>query len=77
MGCLLTSGAPCHPNGERRLTLRELAAIQGFPLEHIFYGSKTAIQGMIGDAVPPVIFEQFLRRIVRHLEEEDGVVRVL
>jgi len=39
--------------GIRELTYAECATLQGFPSEFKFFGSKTAIYQMIGNAVPP------------------------
>jgi DNA (cytosine-5)-methyltransferase 1 len=70
--CLMTGSHPCHPNGKRRLTSRELAALQGFPCTHVFYGNKTLVNGMIGDAVPPVMMQKVFESIKKVLEKEDG-----
>ena len=43
-----------HPNGERRMTCREVAAIQTFPDDFFFCGSKSSIYRQIGNAVPPL-----------------------
>lgn len=47
--------APETPGAFRRLTLRERASLQGFPLAFQFYGASHGQKGtMIGNAVPPV-----------------------
>lgn len=43
---------PPHPNLHRRLTVREVARIQTFPDDFIFYGSNSATYRQIGNAVP-------------------------
>ena len=52
-----------HPNNLRRMTCRELATIQSFPLNFTFSGSITSVCRQIGNAVPPIlgrcIAEQF------------------
>lgn len=39
----------------RRLNIRELAAIQTFPDDYIFYGSTYSQHKQIGNAVPPLL----------------------
>lgn len=52
-----------HPNGQRRMTCRELATIQSFPLVFSFVGNISSVCRQIGNAVPPLlgcrIAEQF------------------
>ncbi len=44
-----------HPNGHRRLSVRECARIQSFPDDFIFHGSNGACFAQIGNAVPPIM----------------------
>lgn len=44
-----------HPNGKRRMTCRELATIQSFPLDYVFYGNASSVYRQIGNAVPPLL----------------------
>lgn len=44
-----------HPNGKRRMTGRELAAIQSFPLNFKFVGALSSVYRQIGNAVPPLL----------------------
>ncbi len=44
-----------HPNNKRRMTCRELATIQSFPLNYVFSGNKSSIYRQIGNAVPPLM----------------------
>jgi DNA (cytosine-5)-methyltransferase 1 len=64
---MMTHGGNWHPSGERGFTLREYAALQGFPGEHVFEGSYRKKQ--IGNAVPPcvakVLFESIRRSWMR------------
>lgn len=44
-----------HPNGLRRMTCRELACVQSFPLDFEFCGTGSSIYRQIGNAVPPLL----------------------
>lgn len=44
-----------HYEQNRALTVRELAAIQTYPDEFIFLGSKSVQQQMVGNSVPPLL----------------------
>lgn len=44
-----------HPNGQRRMTCRELATIQSFPLDYKFVGTTSSVYRQIGNAVPPLL----------------------
>jgi DNA (cytosine-5)-methyltransferase 1 len=49
----ITATAPeIHINKQRRLSCRECAILQSFPLDFIFYGSINSIYRQIGNAVP-------------------------
>lgn len=41
-----------HPNAQRRMTCRELATIQSFPKDYVFFGNNSSIYRQIGNAVP-------------------------
>lgn len=45
-------GRYLHPEADRAITHYEAAILQGFPEDHKFVGSKTAIARQIGNAVP-------------------------
>ncbi|CAD6439809.1 0ac47ab5-00d6-48f0-b3a0-fbc7dabbf3e4 [Sclerotinia trifoliorum] len=74
-GCILTSGGIGLglPDGSRGMTNRELAALQGFPSKHVFYGQE--IRKQVGNAVPPVFGRILLGSVRRQLERRDGWVR--
>jgi DNA (cytosine-5)-methyltransferase 1 len=44
-----------HPNNRRRMTARELAAVQSFPDDFVFVGTKTSAYRQIANAVPPLL----------------------
>ena len=62
-----------HPSGQRVLTVRELAVIQGFPLDHIFSskGGRTEKVSQIGNGFPALFTRQLFSSIVRQMEEAD------
>ncbi|ACK95857.1 DNA (cytosine-5-)-methyltransferase [Bacillus thuringiensis] len=47
-----------HPSNTRRMSVRETAIIQGFPMDFEFIGSKTSCYRQIGNAVPPIFGKQ-------------------
>lgn len=42
-----------HPNAKRRMSCRELATVQGFPLDYEFIGTLASVCRQIANAVPP------------------------
>ena len=58
-----------HYNGTRRLSVRESAAVQTFPDDFVFYGSRTAGYRQIGNAVPP-LFGRLLGLELKRIETE-------
>jgi len=42
-----------HPNNTRRMSCREMATVQGFPLDYEFSGTRSSIYRQIANAVPP------------------------
>ena len=57
---------PFHWNN-RRLSIRELAAIQTFPADYKFFGSPRSIHKQIGNAVPPLLAELVVKELCRWL----------
>lgn len=57
-------GVVVHPhyNGIRRMTGRELAAIQTFPDNFIFQGNNSSVYRQIGNAVPPLLSVQIAKQ---------------
>ena len=58
-----------HYNGTRRLSVRESAAVQTFPDDFVFCGSRTAGYRQIGNAVPP-LFGRLLGLELKRIETE-------
>lgn len=44
-----------HPKNHRRMSARELAAVQSFPDDFVFEGTKTSAYRQIANAVPPAL----------------------
>ena len=44
-----------HYNNTRRMSCRELAAIQSFPLDYCFSGNRSSVYRQIANAVPPLL----------------------
>jgi DNA (cytosine-5)-methyltransferase 1 len=58
-----------HPSNERRLTCREAAIVQGFPIDFEFVGSMTSSYRQIANAVPPPLAHAaalHIKRIIKH-----------
>ena len=59
-----------HYNQNRALTNRELARIQSFPDDFIFYGNSISIQQQIGNAVPPKLSYLLAKKVKEFLLNE-------
>ena len=57
---------PFHWNN-RRLRVQEVAAIQTFPMDYRFVGTRRAIQKQIGNAVPSLLGERFVDHLIKNL----------
>ena len=44
-----------HPNNKRRMSCRELATVQSFPVDYVFHGTRSSVYRQIGNAVPPLL----------------------
>lgn len=44
-----------HPNNHRRMSVRELAIAQSFPIDFVFEGNNSSAYRQIGNAVPPLL----------------------
>ena len=58
-----------HYSQNRALSARELARIQSFPDDFIFYGNSIDIQQQIGNAVPPLLAEKIANQVKIFLDE--------
>lgn len=50
-----------HPNNKRRMSARELATTQSFPLDYVFSGTRSSVYRQIGNAVPPLLSESLAK----------------
>jgi DNA (cytosine-5)-methyltransferase 1 len=57
---------PFHWNN-RRLRVPEAAAIQTFPKDYTFAGTRRSIQMQIGNAVPPALGQAMVEHLLEHL----------
>jgi len=57
-------GRYLHPTADRSITHREAAALQGFPTDYLWSGSKTSIARQIGNAVPVELGSAIAERIL-------------
>ena len=67
------NGRYSHPEQDRLLTVREMALIQGFPVDYHFKGSLSFKYRQIGDAVPPMVASQIARAIIADAEARSSV----
>ncbi len=66
----ITATSPeIHVNKERRLSARECAMLQTFPMDYEFVGSLNTIYRQIGNAVPVKLAEQIASGIYKSLED--------
>ncbi|MDA9159796.1 DNA cytosine methyltransferase [Rhodobacteraceae bacterium] len=60
-----------HPKNHRRMTVRETAIIQSFPIDFIFWGTNTSAYRQIGNAVPPILAEQIAKSVKSTFRQVD------
>lgn len=60
-----------HPSGLRPFTLRELACIQGFPMDYQFVGNWGEKKRQVGNAVPPVFGAAVMMEVRKTMERCD------
>ena len=59
-----------HYKQNRALTPRELARLQTFPDDFIFYGTSINIQQQIGNAVPPLLAQKISLKVKEYLDDK-------
>jgi len=60
---ITATGPEIHPNKERRMSVRECALIQTFPMDFEFVGSLTNMYKQIGNAVPVLLGKKIAETI--------------
>lgn len=58
-----------HPNAMRRMSCRELATVQSFPLDYVFVGNRSSVYRQIGNAVPPLLAYALAKQFNEYVEE--------
>ena len=58
-----------HPNGQRRMSCRELATVQSFPVDYEFQGNNSSVYRQIGNAVPPLLAKAVAEEFNKYSEE--------
>ncbi len=64
-----SNGTNSHPKLHRSITPREVARIQSFSNNYIFYGNKTSVCKQIGNAVPPLLALALGKAILKSLRK--------
>lgn len=54
-----------HPNNHRRMSVRETATVQSFPLGFTFYGSRTSGYRQVANAVPPLLAKAVAQSVIK------------
>jgi len=57
-----------HPNNQRRMSCRELATVQSFPVDYIFFGNRSSVYRQIGNAVPPLLSFAVAKQFSKQME---------
>lgn len=66
---ITATGPEIHPNKERRMSVRECALIQTFPLDFQFIGSLGNMYKQIGNAVPVLLAQRVAEGIKKELQK--------
>lgn len=57
-----------HPIENRRITIREMARIQGYPDNFVFYGPKSEQSRQVGNSVPIPFAYQIAKSVITYLD---------
>ncbi len=68
------NGCHIHYEQDRVLSQREAARLQSFPDNFIFYGSQTAVNTQIGNAVPPLLAYQIALEVTKAIGQTGGFI---
>lgn len=68
---ITATGPEIHPNKERRMSVRECALIQTFPIDFEFVGSLGNMYKQIGNAVPVLLAEKVAEEIKKELQKHN------
>jgi len=58
-----------HPTESRRITIREMARIQGYPDDYIFYGPKSEQSRQVANSVPIPLGFNIAKSVISYLDE--------
>ncbi|EPE9901221.1 Cytosine-specific methyltransferase [Flavobacterium psychrophilum] len=68
---ITATGPEIHPNKQRRMSVRECALIQTFPIDFEFVGSLGNMYKQIGNAVPVLMAKKIAEEIKKELKKHD------
>ena len=68
---ITATGPEIHPNKKRRMSVRECALIQTFPIDFEFVGSLGKMYTQIGNAVPVLLAKKIAEEIKKELDNYD------
>lgn len=62
-----------HPNNHRRMSVRETAIVQSFPIDFYFCGRRTSAYRQIGNAVPPLLAKVVAESVLKSINASKSV----
>ena len=74
---ITATGPEIHVNKERRLSARECAMLQTFPMDYQFVGSLNVVYKQIGNAVPVKLAEQIAKEIMMYEKKKNQIDEML